>query len=235
MRFLSTSGRKLLAPALAAGAVMLVMATAAVGHGGVYPGVLHLGHTNASSAVTTLTGTVANKMLQVTNNSTGSSARAIAATSKSPSAGTVLATNTGGGPALALQVDSGVPPMKVGSATRVQNFNADRLDGKSSGDFVPTQSYVVHEQVTILPSGESYGGVYCDTGDRVQSGGYYGLNLPNTRVRDDYPPHQQMWAVTVINSSSASGSWFYVYALCADYAPYHVETTSQAASALDDR
>jgi len=41
----------------------------------------------------------------------------------------------GAGPALELQVGSG-PPLKVNSQVKVANLNADRLDGKDSGEFL---------------------------------------------------------------------------------------------------
>jgi hypothetical protein len=63
----------------------------------------------------------------------GGNARGVAALSNG-SAGTILATNTGGGPALQLQ--SSGPPMSVDSSAKVANLNADKLDGLDSTDVV---------------------------------------------------------------------------------------------------
>ncbi|HET7270018.1 MAG TPA: hypothetical protein VFI90_02920 [Rubrobacter sp.] len=73
----------------------------------------HLGKVNAINALTSLVGSVNNAMLKVDNNSTGTSATA-----------------------LDLQVEPGKAPMKVNSQTKVANLNADRLDGKDSGEFL---------------------------------------------------------------------------------------------------
>jgi hypothetical protein len=44
--------------------------------------------------------------------------------------------NTGSGPALSLQSQSGHPPLAVNSETRVDHLNADKLDGQDSGAFL---------------------------------------------------------------------------------------------------
>jgi len=71
-----------------------------------------LGKTNTVDAVSKLVGSVAGPSLQIDNNLTGAGATAID-----------------------LQVEPGKAPMKVNSGTRVTNLNADRLDGKDSGQF----------------------------------------------------------------------------------------------------
>jgi hypothetical protein len=75
-----------------------------------------LGTTNTVDAASTVTaGSGLNaKMLQLTNNSTGSSATA-----------------------LGLTTPSSRPPMVVSSQARVANLNADKLDGIDSGGFLP--------------------------------------------------------------------------------------------------
>ena len=45
--------------------------------------------------------------------------------------------NTGAGTALNLGVASGVPPLTVGSSTKVVNLNADKVDGKHASAFLP--------------------------------------------------------------------------------------------------
>ena len=51
---------------------------------------------------------------------------------KVASAAALKVTNPNGGPALDLRVNPGVAPMKVNSSTRVDNLNADQLDGQDS-------------------------------------------------------------------------------------------------------
>jgi hypothetical protein len=50
---------------------------------------------------------------------------------------TLSLTNTGGKPAARFSADSGVQPFSVGSATKVANLNADKLDGFDSSYFLP--------------------------------------------------------------------------------------------------
>lgn len=97
-------------------------------------GVFNLGVVNSVSGyVTTLTGSMAGRMLQVTNTSTATSAGAIGASNRSISASTIRAQNTAGGPALEAVVPSGKAPMRVSSgAAKVANLNVDRLDNLDS-------------------------------------------------------------------------------------------------------
>ena len=97
-----------------------------------YAGLFHLGHPNAASALSSLVGTVSNGMLQVTNNSTATTATSVRVTNKSRVSPAVRATNSGGGPALGLKVASGKAPMTVNSGAKVANLNADKLDGLDS-------------------------------------------------------------------------------------------------------
>lgn len=105
--------------------------------------VFNIGVTNTVNAVTTLVGTTTGSMLSITNNSTGTAARALTVTSKSASGNTIYSTNTGGGPALGLSVPAGRAPMKVSSgAAKVINLDADKLDGQDSAAY---QKRVVEE------------------------------------------------------------------------------------------
>ena len=105
----------------------------------------------------------------------------------------LLVSNPSGGPALDLRVQAGKAPMKVNSATKVANLNADRLDGKSSEEFLgaggkaadadkldgqdssrflPAEIYEKSVTQTI-PAGSSDGvTTSCDTGDVAVSGSY---------------------------------------------------------------
>lgn len=73
-----------------------------------------LGQSNTAGSSSSLTAPIAGKALQLTNPSTGS-----------------------GATALGLTVGSGRPPLTTNSATKVDNLNADRLDGHDSSYFLP--------------------------------------------------------------------------------------------------
>src|SRR5215203_6084149 len=82
-------------------AVVLGVATTAAAHSG-FRGLFHLGHDNPVTALSELTGSVANGVLQVTNQSTNSTtqdASAISATNNSAGSPTMRATNAKGSPA----------------------------------------------------------------------------------------------------------------------------------------
>jgi hypothetical protein len=78
-----------------------------------------LGQTNGIDTMSTLVGNVAGTMLRVDNNSTGA-----------------------GATALELRVEAGKPPMKVNSATKVAQLNADKVDGKHATAFYAAGSKV---------------------------------------------------------------------------------------------
>jgi len=105
LRALTTGKYILLAVVVA---LTLATASVAVAGSGV-GGVFNLGKTNTVNAITKLVGSVTGASLVVDNNSTGT-----------------------GATALDLQVEPGKTPMKVNSATKVANLNADTVDGKDS-------------------------------------------------------------------------------------------------------
>jgi hypothetical protein len=115
-------------------------------------GVFNLGVSNPVSGQTELGGSTNAPQLRVDNTNTGSSAFGLAVNAASPAAAalgvanassgpgvfarsagvsnpTLKAQNTGGGPAGGFLVNSGVTPFTVNSAAKVNNLNADRLDG----------------------------------------------------------------------------------------------------------
>ncbi len=113
---------------------------------GVDTKLFHLGHNNPVAALSKLTGSVANGVLQVTNGSTANTtqnATAIGATNNSKTSPAMRATNAGFGTALELNVTCNPlgtgcfkpPPMKVNSDTQVAHLNSDELDGKDSSEF----------------------------------------------------------------------------------------------------
>jgi hypothetical protein len=96
------------------GAAVVMAAGVAMAGTGV-GGVFNLGQSNSVNATSTLTGATAAPSLQVTNTSTGTGATGIGVT-----------------------VPLSKPPLKVNSATRVANLNADYVDGYGSAGFVRT-------------------------------------------------------------------------------------------------
>jgi hypothetical protein len=91
-----------------------------------------LGTTNTVNAASTVTAGAAGlnaKMLQLTNNSTGSSATA-----------------------LGLTTPSSRPPMIVSSGARVANLNADRLDGIDSAGFVRGRGTFLANRLVSVPT-----------------------------------------------------------------------------------
>ena len=88
-----------------------------------------LGKTNTVNAISRLIGSVAGPNLLIDNNSTNS-----------------LAT------ALDLRVESGKPPLKVNSETKVDKLNADKLDDIDSSELAPRgYAQVSHSGPTLVP------------------------------------------------------------------------------------
>ena len=82
--------------------------------------------------------------------------------------------NVGSGPALDIRAKG--PAIAIHNANRIKNLNADKLDGKSEEDFLPSRLYGVATGLvngpgggkTVLVSGVNLG---CDTGDVAISAG----------------------------------------------------------------
>ncbi len=128
--------------------------------------------------------------------------------------------NEGSGPALDLRVQEGEVPINVNSATKVNDLNADKVDGKDSTAFVPAQTYEV--QRSTLGEGDGNQGnrvANCDRADVLLGGGFV-TGSPEDDVISNQP----------IEESGVSG-WFFgfqdngprsiqmVYVLCADFPP----------------
>ena len=90
---------------------------------------------NTGSAITTLTGNFAGRLLQLTSSYTAGAAAALGASSRSATAATGIFENTGGGPALDLRVGAGKAPLRVNSTGKVFGLNVDLLDGLDQAAF----------------------------------------------------------------------------------------------------
>ena len=129
-------------------AMLLGVATTALAGTGVGAR-FQLGKVNTVNAITKLVASVAGPSLQIDNNST----------------------NTGA-TALDLQVEPGKAPMKVNSASKVANLNADRLDGKSANEIGLNGL----ERVAAVSASDSNGvkgvEVFCPAGKVLVTTGY---------------------------------------------------------------
>ncbi|MGH8471452.1 MAG: hypothetical protein ACREVJ_03115 [Gammaproteobacteria bacterium] len=128
--------------------------------------------------------------------------------------------NEGTGPALDLQVEPGEPPMTVDSATKVEDLNADQVDGKGADNFISEDRIY---QVSNTGSGSAGGGTpvvvfaHCDSGDKVLGGGGGGAVFDPDTLRLSDPFGQGTWRVVVQDNSTADS--FVAKAICADFPP----------------
>lgn len=151
-----------------------------------------LGRLNGIDVISTLVGSADGALLRVNNN--------------------------GSGPALDLRVEPGEAPMNVNSATRVDDLNADRLDGKDSTAFVPTDTYVVQD----LGSSEGGGVIgdktaFCDRGDTLLGGGFD--SSADDSVISSKPAVSARSGWSVRFQDNGSSTVIFVTALCADLPP----------------
>ncbi|MDQ4126740.1 MAG: hypothetical protein M3151_02085 [Actinomycetota bacterium] len=124
--------------------------------------------------------------------------------------------------ALDLQVQSGEAPMSVNSSTKVNNINADKLDGLDYSWFMRGRIYKTE---TITTEGQQLGdgtfrNVYwCDEGDFLISGGPANINK-ETDLLESFPAPPVVngtnysWAVRV--DKNGLEDRFNVVVLCVD-------------------
>ena len=158
-----------------------------------------LGENNAATALTRLTGNVDASAMQIVNNNAGADDSA-----------------------LSLSVQQGEAPMRVNSSSRVANLNADEVDGKSAGAFLPKATYERHVESTggDIGGGERLELTLCDAGDRVLSGGHSSLDAGTTLTFSaPLVDAEQGWQLRWINDGTADS--IAVWVVCADYPPLH--------------
>ena len=221
-------------------AVVLGVATTAAAHQG-FPGLFHLGHDNPVTSLSKMTGSVANGVLQVTNQSTGNTtqdATAITATNNSNGSPTMRASNNKGSPAMELNV--GCPsllqcnrgaPMTVNSAAKVDNLNADLLDGKDSTDFTHREVFVAassnldssDDKEVLAPCPEAGQDVLVGGAEVIGEAGkvvLYRSTLGGTNPDEDdpnAPPAREGWVAEAkeIPGAGSTGNWYLlVEAVC---------------------
>ena len=143
---------------------------------------------------------------------------------KAASAAALKVTNPNGGPALDLRVNPGVAPMKVNSSTRVDNLNADQLDGQDSSQFVPanTNSFVRNNiyrnestlgSGTLLSDGTFVLAASCLAGDVMLSGGPANISATTDMV-ESFPSSLNSWSARVDKNGLTDN--YSVVVLCAN-------------------
>jgi hypothetical protein len=168
------------------------VASAALGANG---GNFILGKTNVATLLTKLGGTQGanGAMLEVQNNNTGTDDTA-----------------------LKLTVQPGEPPMIVNSSTKVNGLNVDYLSGKTSSSFLGSYTYrreAPTDAGTLLGDGSRVKTAYCDTGDRMISGGPASVDA-GSKVLDDFPINTYQWQARIL--PYAGGDNWTVVVLCSD-------------------
>lgn len=157
-----------------------------------------LGRTNVATLITRLAGAngVNGTMFEVQNNNAGVNDTA-----------------------LSLKVQSGEPPMKVNSFTKVANLNAEAVDGKDSSQFVANSTYRMgsgqERAGTVLGDGSKVLSQSCLPGDRMLSGGPASVNV-NSDVLDSFASDTNTWQARINDSAVSGGDSFTVVVLCAD-------------------
>ena len=111
--------------------------------------------------------------------------------------------------------------MSVNTSAKVPNLNADRVDGKSAGQFLPSAVYRQQSATISVPAGGAYTfNLYCDTGDHVLSGGYAHKHSA-TNAFDSAPIAGGTGWAFYFQNLGASADELWAFILCADFAPMH--------------
>jgi hypothetical protein len=101
--------------------------------------------------------------------------------------------------------------------------DANTLDGKDSSAFFSGSTYLLSETKTSVIAQDTTVALRCDEGDRALSGGYEGLNPPNTFIISNGPSSSTAggspdgWKVSWRNEVLADEVT--VYTVCADFPP----------------
>ena len=128
---------------------------------------------------------------------------------------------SGKGPALSLKVDSG-PPLAVNKQAKVANLNADKLDGKHAGAFLPKATYRKFDGTpgtNLEGSSNTFlANISCDEGDVLLSGGYGSIDA-GTTVVSSQPVDTKQWELVWIDDSPPDNVVVTIY--CADFGRPH--------------
>ena len=202
---------------LIAAVVLSLVLTSTVLAGTGVGAVFNLGQANAVNARSILSGRVNAALLFITNSSTAYNAAALVTTSRSATSATLIAENHSNGPALSLSTGDGVPPMTVNSESKVDNLNADLLDGYSARSFMTGSTFsmeVPTDQGILAGDGTYIKSASCPYGTVLLSGGPASIDKTST-VLDSFPtgtPNE--WRVR-INTNGVNDAWT-VVVLCGE-------------------
>jgi hypothetical protein len=185
----------------------------------------HLGQINAVDTVSTLAGSFSGPMLRI-DNDLPDNPRFLNST------------------ALDLQVEPGNPPMTVNSTDKVNNLNADQLDGRDSSSFLSVfgkandadrldgkDSAAFFSGKTYTKSGNNVApnssgvvadaAVTCDPGDPALSGGYGLISAVN--LRDDFAVFAESTSGSAYSMSAKGLTPNFTFLVpkvtCADFPP----------------
>jgi hypothetical protein len=151
-----------------------------------------LGRTNTVDKLTTLNGSISGALLRINNN--------------------------GSGPALDLLVEEGEAPMTVDSTIKVNDLNADKVDGKGSTAFVPTETYEVRDSRQGQGGGQLEDRIAnCDQGDIILNGGFATGVEDNVFTNSALATDPPGWFVGA--QDNGNGSTIAAEANCADLPP----------------
>ena len=156
-----------------------------------------LGRNNVATAITKLAGDagVDGPMLQLTNNDAGANDTAIE-----------------------LRVDPGEAPMSVNSNAKVNNLNADQLDGEDPAAFVASSIYKTEAPTgpgTLLGDGTRSIAKACGPGDVLLSGGPANVRESSDLLESFPTPGTTNSWTARINTNGLEDN-FTVVVLCAD-------------------
>lgn len=182
-------------------AIVLGVATTVLAGTGV-GATFNLGKKNVVNKISQLVGNTNSSMLRIANGNTGVSATA-----------------------LNLKVKPAHPPMKVNSSTKVNNLNADQLDGQDSSSFVQTNTNAfvrnnIYKQESPVDAGTQIAdGTFvaseaCNPGDVLLSGGPANINATSTLLESfPSPGSTNSWSVRINKNGQPDN--FNVVVLCA--------------------
>jgi hypothetical protein len=192
--------------------LILVLVTAGTALAAAPGSPFRLGVLNTVQKVTRLVGGVASSMLRIVN--------------------------TGTGAALELRVNAGAPPMIVNSTTKVDNLNADSLDGLNQSAFLRSDGQAVdadrldgldsstfmgadvrtresaQSTGTDAGGGTRYNDMSCNAGEVLISGGP--ANVDNGSILlESFPFGATTWRARIDNNDTLDS--FSVVVLCARF------------------
>lgn len=131
--------------------------------------------------------------------------------------------NKGPGPAIALDVGPGRPPLTVSKdAGKAANLNADELDGQDASAFVrrTTPTYEVTDE-TNLAAADQFGFAFaaCDDGDTVLGGSFGSITANAEVVAAGAGSNADSWSLLIRRQATGGNASADVTAVCYDFLP----------------